>query len=358
MQDLLAHVDRKFLGNTLGDWLLAMALFTAIFLAVEFVRGVVRSRRRHWDGAASPALELLGGMAAATSRLVVISVALYFSEKLLQLPPKADRVFAAVIVAGVAVQLALWATVALRFAVHRHYGGGAGEDRGARASVGALLFIGQLVIWAVFALLALDNLGINITTLVAGLGVGGIAVALAVQTILSDLFGSMSIALDKPFVVGDQLRIDDVEGTVEYIGIKSTRLRSLTGEQIILSNADVLKSRVRNLGRMAERRVLFRLGVTYETPPDKLDRVADIVRQAVQSVPDTRFVQCPLMSLGADSLEFELIFHVANRPDVSHGQTVGMVNRGIFRAFAEAGIDFAYPTRRLLVEQAPPADSK
>jgi len=358
MQDLLSRVDRKFLGTTLGDWLLAAALFAVIFLAVEFVRGVVRSRRRHWQGAGSPALELLGGFAAATSRLVVISVALYFAEKLLKLPPRADRVFEVVIVAGMAVQLALWATVALRFAVHRHYGGASGEDLGARASVGALLFIGQLVIWAVFALLALDNLGINITALVAGLGVGGIAVALAVQTILSDLFGSMSIALDKPFVVGDQLRIDDVEGTVEYIGIKSTRLRSLTGEQVILSNADVLKSRVRNLGRMAERRVLFRIGVTYETSPEALDRIADIVRQAVESVPNTRFLQCPLMSLGADSLEFELIFFVASRPDVSYGQTIGAVNRGIFRAFAERGVDFAYPTRRLLVEQAAPPAAK
>jgi small-conductance mechanosensitive channel len=354
MPDLLRDFDKKYLGNTLGDWLLAAALFVAIFLAVEFVRGMIRSRRERWQRAGSAPLELFGGFAVATSRMVVISVALYFSEKLLKLPPRADRLFAAVIVAGIAVQLAMWATVALRFGVERRYRRAGSEDAGARASVGALLFIGQLVIWAVFTLLALDTLGINITALVAGLGVGGIAVALAAQTILSDLFGSMSIALDKPFVVGDALRIDDIEGTVEHIGIKSTRLRSVTGEQVILANADVLKSRVRNLGRMPERRVQITIGITYDTPPELVDRISTIVKQVVEAQDDTRFVQCPLARLGDYALEFDATFFVANRPGMRHGDCVDAVNRGLVRAFATAGIDFAYPTRRLLLEQAAP----
>jgi small-conductance mechanosensitive channel len=281
---------------------------------------------------------------------VVLSIALYLAEKWLELPSKVDGVFELVIVVGVALQLALWATAALRFAIDHHHRDSIEHP----ASVGVLVFVGQVLIWSIFTLLALDNLGVNITALVAGLGIGGIAIALAVQTVLGDLLGSLSIALDKPFVVGDQLQIDDVEGTVEHIGIKSTRLRSLTGEQVILANADVLKSRVHNLGRMAERRVLFRVGVAYETPPEKVDQVTDAVRRAVEAVPNTRFLQCPLISLGKDSLEFELIFYVANRPDVGYGTTVGAVNRGIFREFAAAGIGFAYPTRRLLVEQASP----
>ncbi len=352
MKDFLARLDARFLDNTLSDWLLAAALFVVIFLSVEFVRGLVRAKHKRWENASSATLELFGGFATATSRMVVISVALYFAEKLLRLPPRADRVFEAVIVAGIAVQLALWATVALRFGVNRHYRRAVGEDAGARASVGALMFIGQLVIWAVFTLLALDNLGINITALVAGLGVGGIAVALAVQAILSDLFGSMSIALDRPFVVGDALRIDDIEGTVEHIGIKSTRLRSVTGEQVILANADVLKSRVRNLGRMSERRVQLTIGITYETPPERVDRVSAIVKQVVEAQHDTRFVQCPLARLGDHALEFDAIYFVANRPGQRHGDSVDAINRGLVRAFAAAEIDFAYPTRRLLVEQA------
>jgi small-conductance mechanosensitive channel len=352
MRDFLSNLDTKYLGNSVTQWLFAAALFAGIFLAVEFVRGLVRARQRRWQSTGHGALDLFGGFAAKTSRLVVLSVALYFSEKLLKLPPRVDRTLEVVIVAGIAVQAALWATVALRFAVDRRYRAHHAEEQGARASMGALIFIGQLLIWGVFTLLALDNLGINITALVAGLGVGGIAVALAVQAILSDLFGSMSIALDKPFAVGDLLRIDDVEGTVEHIGIKSTRLRSVTGEQIILSNADVLKSRVRNLGRMAERRVLLSIAITYDTPPDLVDRVAGIVRGVVGACPGTRFVQCPLARLGDSALEFDALFFVANRQDLRHSDAVDEFNRRLVRAFAAEGIEFAYPTRRLLVEQA------
>ncbi len=362
MQDLLSHLDHQFLGNSVSDWLRAGALFVVIFLGVEFLRGMVRSRRTRWQTAHSAPLELLGGVAAATSRLVVLSVALYFSEQFLKLPPKTDRVFDTdrlfdvVIVFGVAVQLALWAIAALRFTIERHYRSeGGGESRS--GAVGVLMFVGGMVIWAVFALLALDNLGVNITALVAGLGVGGIAIALAVQTILGDLFASISIALEKSFVIGDALKLDDIEGTVEYIGIKSTRLRSVSGEQVIIANADLLKSRVRNLGRMPERRVLFRLQLAYENDSSHLEKVSDIVRRIVSAQSGTRFVQCLLMSLLRDALEYEIVYFVANRADLNHAAIVDAVNRGIVREFAASGINFAYATQRVLLHQvpAPPA---
>jgi small-conductance mechanosensitive channel len=352
MKGLIDILEAAIRENSLRDWLLAALVFAATFLVVPFVRGRIRAHQQKWHSRQNPLLELVSRLTAAASQLVVLSLALYFAEKLLALPPEIDRLFEVVIVFGATYQFALWAVAALRLGVERHYGGG--HEPGASAAVGVLMFVGQVLIWAVFVLLALDNLGVNVTALVAGLGIGGVAIALAVQSVLGDLLGSVSIALDKPFAIGDQLQIDDIEGTVEHVGIKSTRLRSLTGEQVILANADVLKSRVHNLGRMAERRVLFRVGVAYETPPEKVDQVTDAVRRAVEAVPNTRFLQCPLISLGKDSLEFELIFYVANRPDVGYGTTVGAVNRGIFREFAAAGIGFAYPTRRLLVEQASP----
>ena len=132
-------------------------------------------------------------------------------------------------------------------------------------------------------------LGVDITALVAGLGIGGIAVALALQNILGDLFASLSITLDRPFVVGDFLIVGDFLGTVEYIGIKSTRLRSLSGEQIIMANADLLGSRVRNYGRMAERRVVFTINVTYETTAEVLERIPALIREIVAAQPGTRF---------------------------------------------------------------------
>jgi small-conductance mechanosensitive channel len=355
MKEFFASFEgTTFLGNKPGDWLVAGIVFVAIFLVVEFIRGMVRSRLQRLQHNARPSLQLLGRLAKATSRTVVLSVALYSAEKWLELPPNADRLFEVIIVAGIAVQLALWAAAALRFAIEHHYRG-TGNEPGASPAIGVLMFVGQLVIWTVFVLLGLDNLGVNITALVAGLGVGGIAIALAVQTLLGDLLGSMSIAMDKPFAVGDALRIDDIEGTVEHVGIKSTRLRAVTGEQVIFSNADILKSRVRNLGRMPERRVLFRLMVAYENKPAQIEQVAAIVKRVVEGQQGTRFVQCLLASLGADALEFEVVYFVANSPKINHGATVDAINRGIVREFSGAGISFAYPARRLLVQQASPA---
>lgn len=356
MNTFTALFEQTFLGNSLRDWLLAALVFLATFLIVPFIRGRIRAQQQRWKDTDSPALELLSLLAARTHILVLISVALYFAEKYLTLPKKVDQVFDIVIVFGVAVQMALWAVTAVRFFIEHHYARSGVDDTGSRASVGVLMFVATGIIWAIFALLALDNLGVNITALVAGMGVGGIAIALAVQTILGDLFGSMSIALDKPFAVGDALRIDDIEGTVEHVGIKSTRLRSVTGEQIILSNADVLKSRVRNLGRMPEKRVSARLRVGFETSSDQMAHISALVKEAVVAAPGTRFVSCLLGQIGEYALEFEAIYFVDNNRDAKTAGTVDAVNRGIVERFAAAGISFAYPTRRQA--DASPATAK
>jgi len=341
-----------FLGNTLLDWGLASLAFAFTFLVLPLARGSIRARQAAWaDGSHAPALELLSLLVARTSRLLLLIVALYLAEKILTLPRRVDQVFNVVIIVGIWLQVGIWATIALRFFILQRQRRSGVNDAASKSSVDVLMFCAQLIIWAVLVLLALDNLGVNITALVAGLGVGGIAVALAVQTILGDLFGSLSIAFDKPFAVGDTLRIDDYEGVVEHIGIKSTRMRSVSGEQIILSNADVLKSRVRNLGRMPERRVLFKLLVTYETEPAKVEQISAIVQKIITSQAHTRFVNCLLGSLGVYALEFDVVYFVTNQPSVDHPRTVDAVNRAIVREFAATGIQLAYPTRRIRLDR-------
>ena len=150
-------------------------------------------------------------------------------------------------------------------------------------------FLGRMVLWTVLLLVAIDNLGFDVTALVTGLGIGGVAVALAVQNILGDLFASLAILLDKPFVIGDTLTIGDYQGTVERIGLKTTRLRSLTGEELIFSNRDLLESRVQNFGRMRERRHKFEVGVTYDTPPEAAAEIPDVIREVLESEEVARF---------------------------------------------------------------------
>lgn len=182
-------------------------------------------------------------------------------------------------VVGTALQIILfwqvgsWATAASMAWINQKRRSSLATDRAAAGSLSIVAIIAKSLIWSLVILLILDNLGVNITALVAGLGIGGVAVALALQNVLGDLFASLSIALDKPFFVGDFLVVDDLLGSVENIGIKSTRLRSLSGKQIVVSNADLLKSRLRNYGRMSERRILFTIGVTYETPADELEAI-------------------------------------------------------------------------------------
>ncbi len=197
--------------------------------------------------------------------------------------------------------------------------------------------------------MALDNLGFNITTLIASLGIGGIAVTLALQNILGDLFASLSIVLDKPFAVGDFVTVDELAGTVEFIGLKTTRLRSLSGEQIVCANGDLLKSRIRNYKRMQERRVLFELGLLYQSTPAQLEAVPGLVRAAVEAQPDTRFERAHFKGFGASSLDFEVVYHVtvpdyARYMDVQQG-----INLALVRAFAGAGIGFAYPSRTVFL---------
>jgi len=207
-------------------------------------------------------------------------------------------------------------------------------------------------LWSVVLLLALDNLGMDVTALVAGLGVGGIAVALAAQNILADLFASISIVLDKPFVLGDFVVLDGFAGSVEHVGLKTTRVRSLTGEQLIFSNTDLLGSRLRNYGRMRERRIVFSVGVTYGTSREKLDKIPGILREAVESVPKARFDRAHFKAFGPSSLDFEIVYWVTLPDYAVYMDSQQAINLRIFDRFAAEGIEFAYPTQTLYVVPA------
>jgi small-conductance mechanosensitive channel len=247
------------------------------------------------------------------------------------------------------LQVGLWAGRAVRFYLElKELERGA--DRVFAGSLDIINFVARILIWSLVILVALENVGINITALLAGLGVGGVAVALALQNVLGDLFASLSIALDKPFVVGDTLVIDAFTGKVEHIGIKTTRLRSDTGEQIILSNADILKSRVRNFGRAQEQRALTTIRVPYATPSDKLRGIPKLLESIVREQSNARFDRCHLKTLGDSALQFELSYFV-QQPNLNPLLDLQQaVNFRVVDEFRRLGIEFAYPTQRLMLE--------
>jgi small-conductance mechanosensitive channel len=216
----------------------------------------------------------------------------------------------------------------------------------------ALSFIGKLGLWSLVLLIALQNLGVEVTALLASLGVGGIAVALAAQNILGDLFASLSIYFDRPFVVGDFIIVDSLLGTVEKVGLKTTRIRSLHGEQLIFSNNDLLNSRIRNYKRMLERRILFSIGVVYGTAYEKLVRVPEILRDAIEREELARFDRAHFRGYGDSSLDFEIVYWVT-LPDYNTYMDIQQrINFEIFRRFEEEEIAFAFPTRTVHIAKS------
>jgi small-conductance mechanosensitive channel len=341
-------LQQVYLGNSVLNWLLAVGIVTGVMLLFPVIGAWLHQGRKRWLGSDHPAVQLPSLLVDNTRPIVRVSLALYLGQHFLEFPPKVDRVFDFIIIVGAWLQVAVWASVTLRYFVeHRQNADLDGDGRpDPSPAVAVVMFIGQVLIWAVVSLFALSNLGINITALVAGLGVGGIAVALAVQTILGDLLSSMSIAFDKPFVLGDHLCIDQLEGTVEQIGMRSTRLRSVSGEQITIANSDILKSRVHNLSRMAERRVVSRLNIQYEATPEQVARVSQLVEEAVRAQEGARFVSCALVQLGSYALEFDAIYMLTWGLGLPLSSARDAINRGILERFAAAGIKMAYPVAR------------
>jgi small-conductance mechanosensitive channel len=269
----------------------------------------------------------------------------------LELPPKLHRVLLTITTIASFWQVGLWTATATLVWLDRKRMASMQHDRAAVGSLSIIAFIARTLIWALVLLLTLDNLGINITTLVAGLGIGGIAVALAVQNVLGDLLASLSITLDRPFVVGDFLVVDDFMGSVEYIGIKSVRLRSLGGEQIVIPNSNLLSSRIRNFTRMSERRVLFTINVAYETPRDKLETIAATIRAIIEAQENVRFDRCHFAKFGPASLDFEAVYY-ALTPEYNRYMDIQQsINFRIFEAFERDGIEFAYPTQKLWLQR-------
>lgn len=257
------------------------------------------------------------------------------------------RIVRYVAVTALLVQATLWANAIIVTSVKRISDRRKETDAAGATTLAALGFVGRMVIWCAAALLIVANLGIDVTAMVAGFGIGGIAIALAAQNILGDLFASASIVLDKPFVLGDFIVVDDKSGSVEYIGLKTTRLRSISGEQVIFSNADLLKCRIHNYKRMCHRRIVFTLGVTYDTALEKMSAIPGMVREAIEAREQVRFDRAHFASFGDSALNFEVVYYVLAAEYAVYRDIQQEINLAILRRFTDEKIKFAFPSRTI-----------
>lgn len=338
------NLENGIFGNSWEAWIGAACLSVGILILAYIIKSVIAGRLRKfaaqtetkWDDAALFAID-------STTFAFCLVLALHFGTQALALPSillrGRDMAFFLVLFA----QLGIWLTSALHHFGEESVRSSLEKDPAKATTISTLVLVGDVAIWITMVLLALANLGADISALVAGLGIGGVAVAFALQNVLGDLFASFSIVFDKPFAIGDAINANGIAGTVEHIGLKTTRIRATSGEQLIFSNSDLLKNVLRNYKRMDRRRVLFNFGVTYETKPQLLDRAREIVKAAITEEKQVTFERCHMNLLSASSLDYETVYWVESSDyntymDAHHRILVRMIE-----AFAREGLDFAYP---------------
>ncbi len=354
----MQFLNRIYLGNSVRTWIIALALAAAIYTVLKVLKAVFHRKLKALSAkTATDVDDLVAELIRRIKFFFLFAVSVYLGSRVLSLSGKADDILSKIVTIAVIFQGAVWGSVLFDYAIGRARGGKEGLEAEDKTKLAALGFVFRIALWSLVLLLALDNLGIKVTALVAGLGVGGIAVALAVQNILGDLFASLSIILDKPFAIGDFIVVDDLQGTVEHVGLKTTRVRGLGGEQLVFANSDLLKSRIRNYKRMEERRIAFLLGVAYQTPVEKLERIPAIVRQVVEAQKNCRFDRSHFAAYGDFALRFETVYYVTSADYAVYMDVHHAINLALLSRFRQEGIAFAYPTQRVFLEQGPGSPS-
>jgi len=346
-------LHREFFRNSLEAWLTAV-LTAAIVLFIGLIArrllvarlGVVAARTTNQID------DMVVDMISHTQGWVIVAFALFSSAAPLTLPPRLEFVVIPAMKLVFLWQAAVWCVSGIEFWIkHQLTHRGDSKDRTSIAMIGAMGVAAKVMIWILILITALRTVfGVEITPLITGLGVSGIAVALAVQNILGDLLAALAIVFDKPFDVGDSIGVDQVTGTVEHIGLKTTRLRSTTGEQIIIGNGDLLKSRLRNFKRMQQRRALFLLDVTYDTSPDVLERVTKMVEEIITAQTPVRFERAHVSGFTESAIRIEAVYFVLD-PDYKKFMDVQQaINLEILKRFAAAEVKFAFPSRTVYHE--------
>ncbi len=340
-------------GNMVQSWLAALALGLGLYALLIGIRSALRKRMARL--AAREQLDwsdLLYALLARTRGLFLLLISLSTGTLILNLSLEVRAVIRVVVMLVLLFQTGFWAVEVVDFFIARRVAR-SGDDAAARkTTLNALGILARLVIWTVVVLMALDNLpNVQITSLIASLGIGGIAIGLAVQNILGDLFSSLTIALDKPFRIDDSITVGEFVGKVEHIGLKSTRLRSISGEQLVFSNSDLLKSRIRNYQDMARRRVPVILTVSGRTPAAKLEKIPSILEEIIQAQADTTFDRAHFKEFGDYGLKFELVYYIESDDYNLFMDRQHAINLEVLRRFEGEGIEMPYPTQEVILRQ-------
>ncbi|MGE5124047.1 MAG: mechanosensitive ion channel family protein [Acidobacteriaceae bacterium] len=340
-------------GNSVYQWLIASGSGLVAYILLRLITWLLRKYRAKNLPQSQPGVrQLIRDLLEHTVWFFLAWLAVFIASRFLVLSQVATTVINTITATLVLIQAGLWAVEIIKFLAARQWVGKEGDARDKQGAYTAILFLSKIVVWTLVIVLILENIpGIHVATLIASLGIGGIAIGLALQKILGDLFASLTISIDQPFTEGDAINVGDFSGQVEHVGLKSTRLRSISGEQVIFSNTDLLDSRIRNFKRMDHRQVVFSLNITYQTSPKKLHKIPQLIKEIIEKQPHVTFNRAHFKSYSDSALVHEVAYTV-NAADFDLYMDIQQkVNLEIFRQFRDEGIEFAYPTRTILFQQ-------
>ncbi|PSJ38773.1 mechanosensitive ion channel family protein [Allosphingosinicella deserti] len=341
----IATQAQGWITNNGVDILIAAAIGIAIALALLGVRALgCRMVGRVTPGADPRWPILFAKVVAKTNLFFIVLCSAQLVAEHAETPPAILQAINFLFVIAATIQAAIWAREFILGYI-QHRAGVDDEHSTLSSAMGIVRLLVTVALFAVAIVVILDNLGVNVTGLIAGLGIGGIAIGLAAQGIFSDLFAALSIIFDRPFRRGDTITFGTFTGTVEKIGLKSTRIRALNGEQVVVSNTNLLNMQLQNFAPLQQRRAVMLFGVTYQIAPDLMARIGQELKAIVERQPDASFDRCHAFQFGASSIDYELVFHVQGSDFTAFADVRQAVMIEMMRRFAELGIDFAYPTQ-------------
>ncbi|MFH1288405.1 MAG: mechanosensitive ion channel family protein [bacterium] len=345
-------MGQAFWGNQIKGYLISILLFLAGLILIRIFEYFLL---KHFKKLAEKTSATLDDFIIEVVESMAVTAAyfgaFYLAVNTLSLNPMVKKIIDTLGMAMLTVYACRFAIALISYSF-KVYKRKRGKDTVLERSLNGILSIVRLIIWGIAIVFFLDNLGFKISAVIAGLGIGGVAIALAAQAILGDLFSYFSILFDRPFEIGDFIIVGDYLGSVEHIGIKTTRIRSLSGEQLIFSNTDLTNSRVRNYKRMEKRRVVFKLGVNYKTTLEQLKFIPGAIENIIKNAKDTIFDRAHFFSYGDFSLIFEVVYYVIGNDYNKYMNIQQEINFAIKQEFESQGIEFAYPTQTLFISKS------
>jgi small-conductance mechanosensitive channel len=343
-------LQKDYFGNTLQTYCVAILTFVLVMVMMRILKSVVITRLQAWAKKTTTDVDdFLIGLLRYIDPGVYLLVGVYIAAQSLVMAGSIHKILHLLFVVVLTIKAIQVLQEVVQFFLNKWMGRNEQEDPTTAVAAKNLGIIVKVVLWIGGAMFLLDNLGIDVTAAVAGLGITGIAVALAAQTLLKDTFAAFCIFIDKPFKVGDVINIGDLVGTVEFVGFKTTRVRSIGGEQLIFPNSALTDNQIRNFKRMETRRIVFKLGVVYQTPGDKVKEIPVLIKQIIESTENAKFDRAHFMSYGDFALIYEIVYFVLKPDYVVYADTQQTINFRIMEEFQARGIEFAYPTQQIYI---------